>query len=264
MSIIPACEQTAHETNEELPYIPDYRDLYKLGCTFKQGQVIMIAGRPGTQKSGFTLHTVLNWDLPTLYLSADSPNTTLERVERFTQNDPTIIKESETEQGTSIAFYSSILFYHGNDFTSELINDLIAQYKEHFHTLPKVLVIDNLMDFQDAAADYTTQQEYMRRIRKFSQRYQWTSIVCHHCTDKGSTDWGFPSPLDEIKNNVIQDTDIVLSLGLENTHTQNNTSNVRIAIVRQRHGSCDPTGRTFINLMCDHSTGRFSSSEISE
>lgn len=262
MRFTSTCELAAHKSNQEMPEIPAYRDLYNLGCTFKQGDVIMIVGRPGTQKSGFTLHTVLSWDLPTLYLSADSADTTLDRVERFAGNNEIALEGGETEQGASIYFYSSVLFYHGDGFTPELINDLTAKYKEHFHTLPKVLVIDNLMDAKGATTDQVTQQEFMRTIRTFSQNYAWTSIVCHHCTDKGTTADGFPSPLYEIKNDVIHNTDIVLSLGVENTHDQNNTSDVRIAIIRQRTGQCDPTAKTFINLKCDHSRGRFLSSNI--
>ena len=56
---------------QPLPRVPGFRDLYREGVVPRRGQVIMVAGRSGTQKSGFALFWVAQMGLPTLYFSAD-------------------------------------------------------------------------------------------------------------------------------------------------------------------------------------------------
>ena len=54
-----------------LPKVPELAPLYDWGAAPRVGQVIMIAGRPGSQKSGFALFWVRQMGLPTLYMSGD-------------------------------------------------------------------------------------------------------------------------------------------------------------------------------------------------
>ena len=56
---------------QPLPHVPAFKDLYEAGVTPRQGQVVMVAGRSGSQKSGFALYWVASMGLPTLYFSAD-------------------------------------------------------------------------------------------------------------------------------------------------------------------------------------------------
>src|SRR5690606_39794939 len=57
--------------NSELPRVPELEPLYKFGAVPRHGEVIMIVGRSGSQKSGFALFWTAKMGLPTLYCSAD-------------------------------------------------------------------------------------------------------------------------------------------------------------------------------------------------
>src|SRR3954451_2950658 len=59
------------ESGRELPRVPAFAALYQRGCRPRHGEVVMVAGRSGTQKSGFALFWVASMNLPTLYFSAD-------------------------------------------------------------------------------------------------------------------------------------------------------------------------------------------------
>src|SRR5690606_26415466 len=55
----------------KLPEIPAFRDIYARGTHPRRGELVMIVGRPGSQKSGFALYWTATMNLPTLYFSAD-------------------------------------------------------------------------------------------------------------------------------------------------------------------------------------------------
>src|SRR5674476_1426940 len=121
------------ESGRELPRVPALAALYARGCRPRHGEVIMVAGRSGTQKSGFALWWTCQMNLPTLYLSADmSPFTASARVASLMLN---------------LTFSFGAITWPGVDAE-------IEAYVELHNAYPEMVVINNLMDIEGAASDY--------------------------------------------------------------------------------------------------------------
>jgi hypothetical protein len=241
---------------EPLPRLPAFRDLYAEGVTPRQGQVIMIAGRSGTQKSGLALYWVSQMGLPTLYFSADmTPFTagtrlgaiatgmTSEEVESYmaTVGGRRQVEEAINGMPVSLSY--------GSPITWERVEAEVNCYVMLHNAFPKVVVFDNLMDFAGGEADYEAQMEAMQDITAFTRITGATTLVLHHASDKtmdAKNDPWRPPSRDQIKNGMAEKPEITLGVALDPIHME-----FRVACLKQRDGACDPTGNRFVTLRVD-------------
>ena len=88
------------EAGRELPRIPCIRGALQGGIRPRHGEVVMIAGRSGTQKSGVALFWCAQMNLRTLYFSADmSAFTASARLASMYSGDPTDVVEAGMAAG---------------------------------------------------------------------------------------------------------------------------------------------------------------------
>lgn len=248
---------------QELPRIPGFDDVYGLGCRFHYGQEIMIAGRSGSQKSGLALYMVSKWNLPTLYFSADmSASTAASRVASIVtgKNSREIDALMETHEGADFLLSAlernNITFCHGNPITWHIVEDQVNNFVTCFNEYPRVVVFDNLMDFSGSESDYQAQMAVMNDITSFTRQIGCVSIVLHHATDKSSaavSDPSRPPARSEIKNGVAEKPELVLTVGLKPPAYEGMRGEMRVAVVKQREGTCDPSAQRFAVLSCDPS-----------
>lgn len=251
------------ESGRELPRVDAFSALYARGVRPRHGEVIMIAGRSGTQKSGLALFWVAQMNLPTLYFSADmSPFTASARLASMFTGDTTEMVEAGMAAGGKYREKyikalggSRITFSFGSPIRWERLDNELEAYVELHNAWPEVIVFDNLMDFENAEADYTVQMAVMSNATELARETGATVIVLHHASDKSweakSDPWSPPSR-DQIKNGLAEKPELALTVALD-PHSYM----YRIACVKQRMGPSDPTGQSFATIKCIPSLTRF-------
>ncbi|MFD7738077.1 AAA family ATPase [Kitasatospora sp. NPDC059800] len=255
------------QAGRELPRIEAFRALYNLGCRPRQGEVIMIAGRSGTQKSGLALYWVAQMGLPTLYFSADmSAFTASSRLASMATGDTTeMVSAGMAAGGRHRQAYldalagSRITFAFGSPITWSAVDEEIEAYVELWDAYPSVLVFDNLMDFEGAESSYEEQMAVMSGVTELARATGATVIILHHASDKSweakSDPWAPPSR-DQVKGGLSEKPELSLSVALDPTSLE-----YRIAVIKARMGPCDPTARRYASLRCHPETTRFSELE---
>lgn len=224
----------------------------------------MIAGRSGTQKSGFALWLTANWNLPTLYLSADmtafqatvrlacmklsmTTDQVLAEIKAGGQREQNVLDVLATLNFT-FSFKSPITWWG--------LHNEIAAYVELWDAYPKVICIDNLMDLEDCGEDYTAQMQAMSELNALSRTTGATILILHHATDKSlrasSDPFAAPSR-SEIKNGMSEKPELCLSVGLNP-----NNGRYSVACLKQRMGPSNPTGDDPITLRCHAEKTQFS------
>lgn len=223
----------------------------------------MIAGRSGTQKSGLALFWVAQMNLPTLYFSADmSPFTASSRLASMVTGDTTeLVEAGMAKGGHHRARYlralapSQITFAFGSPITWRAMDEELESYVELWDAYPKVIVCDNLMDFDGAESDYTAQMAVMSGLTELARSTGATVIVLHHASDKSweaKTDPWAPPSRDQVKGGLSEKPELSLSVALDPT-----TLEFRIAVIKQRMGASDPTARRYAVLWAEPECTRF-------
>ncbi|MEV4642791.1 AAA family ATPase [Actinoplanes sp. NPDC049548] len=249
------------EAGRELPRVPAFEALYNRGVRPRHGNVIMVAGRSGTQKSGFALFWVSQMDLPTLYFSADmSPFTASSRLASMVMGETT----EEVEEGMAgprrqeyldALAPSKIQFSFGSPISWPKVDQELEAYVELWDAYPSVLVFDNLMDFDGAESDYTEQMAVMSNATELARNTGSTVILMHHASDKSweakSDPWAPPSR-DQVKGGLSEKPELSLSVALDP-----NSMEYRVACIKQRMGPCDPTARKYSVIWCEPEYTRF-------
>lgn len=246
----------------ELPRVEALEALYRLGCRPRRGEVIMIAGRSGSQKSGFAIWWTSQMNLPTLYLSADmSAFQASVRMACAVTGLVTEDVEARLGKGGRDAdeIYRALMgvnttFAFGH-ITWKGLDDELRAYIELHDAYPEIIVIDNLMDCEDAASDYTAQMDAMQNINALARHTGSTIIVLHHASDKSweakADPWKPPSR-DQVKGGLSEKPELSLSVALDPTSYDFN-----IAVIKQRMGPSDPTAGTYATLTAEPAATRF-------
>lgn len=216
----------------------------------------MVAGRSGTQKSGFALYWCAQMNLPTLYFSADmSAFTASARIaSMMTGRTTEEVEAGMAEGGETRQRYldalkgSNITFSFGSPLRWEKVDDELDAYVELWDRWPEVIVFDNLMDFEGAEADYTVQMNVMSNVTDLSRATGSTVIILHHATDKSwdaKTDPWSPPSRQEIKGGLSEKPELSLSVALDPY-----TLEYKVACIKQRMGPSDPTAKSYATLRC--------------
>lgn len=250
------------QSSPELPRVPALQAVYNLGVRPRQGEVIMIAGRSGTQKSGFALWWVANMNLPTLYFSADmSAFQASVRLACTMTGDTTQQVEMGMADPTRRSRYTDALdklnirFSFGAPITWQQVDAELDAAVELENKYPSVLVFDNLMDIEGSSADYTAQMEAMQNVSDISRATGATVLVLHHATDKSwdaKTDPWKPPSRNEIKGGMSEKPELSLSVALDPQ-----SYIYRIACIKQRMGPSDPSAQSYATLRADPERTRF-------
>lgn len=255
-------------SGKPLPHVEDLKHLYEIGFAPRHGQLIMVAGRSGSQKSGFVMWWVDQMDLPTLYFSGDmSPFTASSRIAstRYGQDTEAIEailarNDDQTNELMRALAGSKMQFSFGSPITWEAVDQEIRAYVEIHNCYPSVVVFDNLMDFDGGEADYSAQMENMQYLTEFARETGSTTIVMHHASDKQMDPrrpWK-PPARNEIKGGLAEKPELALGVALDNASLDFN-----VAVLKQRMGSQDPSGEQYASLKCIPELTRFEAKSMS-
>ena len=259
------------QSSPELPRVPELQALYSMGVRPRVGEVIMIAGRSGTQKSGFALWLVRRWtevaaeqgqEIDALYFSADmSAFQASVRLACSVTGDTTEMVELGMREERLRSEYMNALknlqitFSFGSPITWHSVEAELDAYVELHNRYPSIIVLDNLMDIEGSSADYTAQMEAMQSVSDLSRDTGSTVLVLHHASDKSwdakADPWKPPSR-DQIKGGMSEKPELSLSVALDpQSHLY------RVACIKQRMGPSDPTAQNFAVMRAEPSTTRF-------
>lgn len=249
-------------SGKPLPYVEELAHLYEIGFAPRHGQLIMVAGRSGSQKSGFVMWWVDRMDLSTLYFSGDmSPFTASARIASsrygITTEGVEAILAANDEQTVDLMRNldgSKMQFSFGSPITWRAVDEEIRAYVEIHNRYPECVVFDNLMDFEGAEADYSAQMETMQYVTEFCRETGATNIVMHHASDKSMDPrrpWK-PPARNDVKGGMAEKPELSLGVALDNASLDFN-----IAILKQRMGNQDPSGEQYVSLRCIPELTRF-------
>lgn len=253
------------DSSPELPRIPELEALYRMGVKFRQGETFMVAGRPGSQKSGWALFLSVQWGLRglrTLYCSADmSSYTASTRIAQMrlelTEEELKAIMFGGSDVAKAEVYESlrdvPITFSYGNPISWRGLDEELAAYIELWDCYPDLLVIDNLMDIEDCESDYTEQMKAMSELTSIQRETGMTILVLHHCSDKGATPPDLPPPRSEIKGGMGEKPNLTLTVAINPFD-----SAYRVAAVKQRSGPSDPSAQRYCTLQAHPEHTRFS------
>lgn len=251
------------DSGRKLPRVEAFEQLYAAGLDPRHGQVIMVVGRSGSQKSGFALFWVDQMNLDTLYFSADmSPFTASSRIASTRTGLNMEEIEAALKQGgehRDMVFEaladSRITFSFGSPITWRSIDEEMDAYVELHNKFPEVIVFDNLMDFEGAESDYTAQMAVMQGATELARDTGATVIIMHHASDKSwdaRTDPWSPPSRDQVKGGLSEKPELSISVALDP-----NTLNFNVAVIKQRQGPQDPTAKRWKTLRCEPELTRF-------
>lgn len=250
------------ESGKELPRVEELADLYRMGCKPRHGEVIMVAGRSGTQKSGFALWWTVSMNLPTLYFSADMSAFTASvrvagmRTGYTTDAIESLMKQDYEEKRRILASLEDVnLQFAFGKITWDGMDAELEAYVELHNAFPEVIVVDNLMDIEGCSTDYQPQMEAMDSLTDLARQTGATVIVLHHASDKSweakADPWSPPSR-DQIKNGLAEKPELCFGVALNPRSFE-----YRVAVLKQRMGPQDPTAQTYAVLRCEPERTRF-------
>lgn len=256
----------------DLPRVDAFAELYELGVRPRRGQLIMVAGRSGSQKSGFVLFWAAQMGLPTLYFSGDmSPFTAGVRLASIATGWTSDEVEDQMGSDFGESLVTGALGESKADidlvFASPITWDRVVAelnlYVMLRNELPELVVLDNLMDFEGAENDYEAQMQTMQDVSSFARELGVTVVVLHHASDKSwdaKNDPHSPPSRDQIKNGLSEKPELTLTVALGAHLVDEGLEPVRefrVACVKQRDGACDPSAGQFAILNCDPSRTQF-------
>lgn len=247
-------------SSPRLPEIPALRALYDYGCHPRAGELVMIAGRPGSMKSMFALWLVHNWGLDTLYLSADMSGfqassrlashltqRTVDEIEMdFTRGEADYAIEALEESNIRFSFRSPIRW--------EEVTDEINAWVTLHNRYPECIVVDNLMDIDGGEADYQAQMFAMQVLSDLSSETGASVVILHHATEGGwseGTKPHLPVARREIKNKLGEKPELTLTVSVNGGAMLNGLLDFHVAVVKQRMGRSDPSAQDYLTFSVD-------------
>lgn len=234
----------------EFPRVAEFHDVYQLGWQPRYGEMSMVAARSGSGKSTFGLFFALRSGLKTLYFSGDmsafQASVKLACAVRHEDIDTVVSKLDGKERQTILDELPTNITLVFGEISYASISKNLDAYVELNNEYPELIVIDNLMDMAGAQGDYAAQTDAMQWLHVLNRDIDSAIWVMAHATDKGERGRNSPHeppPRSEIKNGLTEKPETVLTLGL-NPHTDA----LNVAIVKQRLGPSDPSGRQYASV----------------
>lgn len=227
--------------------------LTALGVTPRRGQVTMIAAPPNGGKSLLALWYAMQAKVPTLYISADTDQTT------------TLVRSAAMLSGRTCADIEAQL----NSEAAPLVEDLVLE-ADHiafsFDPSPSLedveaevtaivevwgdldlIIIDNLMNVAGGSGEeWAVMRDLIRQFHHVARVTEAAVWVLHHTSEsEGKPD--VPAARRAIQGKVAQFPEQILTVAARPTRGE-----IAVACVKNRHGPHDPTGSTFATFPVDY------------
>jgi hypothetical protein len=245
---------------EELPYVPELKEMYRAGIKLRLNQLMMLAGQPGSQKSGFIMWLCDRLGLPCLYVSGDmSKYTAATRLVAIRTGLTSDQVEEKIEAGeddflAEALADSRIEFLFSSEPSLDDIDAELNAFVERFDAFPQLIIIDNLLDM--APTDGEELQSHKNLMLEFKTLRERTgAFVCvvHH--NKEDSDPNYPAPRKSLQSKISQTPELILSIALDQDGP---TPIFRASAVKQRSGAQSADAKKGFEMWADPSRTSFS------
>ena len=212
----------------------------------RRGEVSMIAGPPGAGKSTAALAIAVRSQVPTLYASADSHESTMAiRSLAMVLNIPQA--DAEEKMANDPQWASSILkdnighirwMFDASPTLADL-EDEINVYREVMGANPELVVVDNAVDVTHESGDeFSSLRSLMREVKWWARDTSAAFLILHH-TSEGYEGYPCP-PRASLHGKIAQVPSLIVTLSSEQPGL------MAAAAVKNRYGPADATGKTAV------------------
>lgn len=243
----------ATETGAPLPPLDGLHDLHHgyFEFTFRKSELTMIAGQPGSQKSGFAIWLISQWakkhGLSALYVSADmAQHTATARLTAAVSGDKTRTVQEGRESGYEDYYMDQLadvrvqFMFNSNPTLEDIWNEIDA-WVEAQDSYPDIIVLDNLLDIVPAGGDneFSGYKSILLDAKTMRQTTGAAVFILHHMSE-GASDPTKPAARKAIMGKVAQTPENILSIAKNEELTE-----FYISVVKHRSGRDDATGKRF-------------------
>jgi hypothetical protein len=252
----------AKKTGTPLPHVDFLSDWYKDegGREIYQGELVMVAGRPGALKSFFSLAFAQATGLHALYMSADSDaaTQTARLAANITGHQVRDIRQQMVENPDAEAYYanalasSKVMFAFDSNPEWYDIEDEVSAYVELYDRFPDIIIADNLRNvYTSSESEYAGYAVIMQKLLDLTRDTGATVIVLHHMLESGKDNVSTkPAPVSGLDGKVSKLPELILSLAIEENMS-------KIATVKDRHTKAHPEADAWVTVQADPAKARF-------
>jgi hypothetical protein len=206
----------------------------------------MIAGPPGAGKSTVALALALKSQVPTLYASADSHESTM-AIRSISMITGAPQQEVEAHMMAEPQWASDTLKQYGSHIkwmfdASPTLNDLedeISVYRELTGSDPTLVVVDNAVDITHENGDeFGSLRSLMREVKWWAREMNAAFLILHHTSESYQNN---PCPpRSALHGKIAQVPSLILTLSSDQPGL------MAVAPVKNRYGPADATGNTAV------------------
>ncbi|MFE0151333.1 DnaB-like helicase C-terminal domain-containing protein [Nonomuraea sp. NPDC059007] len=262
MQNITRARARAKDAGTPLPTV--FKTLAANGVHFRRAQLALIAAAPGGAKSVLSATLAIKAGARGLYFSADSDES-----EQYSRAYSILTGTSLTEvlermEAGEVPEYDRALAerlghlrfdYDANPNLDHIESNVFA-YAYVFGRFPEVIVVDNLRDVvaDDMGGEsYMVAENILGWLKDLARKTQACVIVLHHVVGEWENG-DKPIPQSGLRGKVAKIPQLILTLYREEDPYGDGTSELGVAIVKNRGGRASASGKFVVPLYCDLST----------
>lgn len=216
--------------------------------TIRRGEVSMIAGQPGAGKSTLALAVALQSGAPTLYVSADSHESTM-ALRTISMSLCMAQAEAENRINLDPTWAAGVLRDHASHIkwmfdpspTLADLEDAVATYRMMQGDNPHLVVVDNAVDItHDAGDEFASLRNLMREVKWWSRDTGAAFLILHHTSEQYA---GNPCPpRAALHGKISQIPSAVITIAAPEPNV------MALCAVKNRYGPADPSGSDFFRM----------------
>lgn len=227
---------------EPLPLVDFLNEVHTGHFTWvaRGGQVTMIAGIPGSQKSGLAVAIAAAWakqGIPGFYSSADMDRHTATTRLAATVSGATTSSVERALHSGGMDYYADVLDLpiHFSFNPSPSVDDIrldIEAWVEAWDSYPRFIVIDNLLDVIPPSGDSETTgyKAILLETKQLARETGAHILILHHMSEAYGNPY-MPPPRRAVMGKVTQSPENVMSVAFDP-----NVSQVVGSMVKHRNG----------------------------
>lgn len=232
------------------PLAAPFRAFDDIRAYFRRGSMAMIAGMPGSMKTQLAINIASRIVVPTMYFSNDSDNFTMaSRMLAMRSGQPTSVTEEWAQHGTHKDYAQKLLMmddhikwsFHSGPTLDHLELEMDA-FAEIHGEYPHHTIIDILMNVDYPGAGEQNYWGVMAELHDLSRKWETALTIVHHSSEAVK---GEPCPPRHAIMGKANQLPVLILTVAPDTFDR---GKLNVAVVKNRFGESDLTGRTAFQL----------------